>query len=67
MKKVAQSVLPFKLAATDELMTAQAGLVLHGEFIQGVGFHRWLTQEMPQPGSRRGYGGYSTSCPWCSC
>ncbi|MBU2787866.1 hypothetical protein HFQ13_06560 [Acidithiobacillus sp. VAN18-1] len=33
MKKVAQSVLPFKLAATDELMTAQAGLVLHGEFI----------------------------------
>ena len=56
MKKMARTVLPFKLAATEEPMTAQSGLVLHGEFIQGVGFHRWLEQEMPKPGSKRGYG-----------
>ena len=54
MKKMARTVLPFKLAATEEPMTAQSGLVLHGEFIQGVGFHRWLEQEMPKPGSKRG-------------
>ncbi|MBN6745118.1 hypothetical protein RU820_06335 [Acidithiobacillus ferrooxidans] len=33
MKKMARTVLPFKLAATEEPMTAQSGLVLHGEFI----------------------------------
>ena len=37
-------------------MTAQSGLVLHGEFIQGLGVYRWLEQEMPKPGSKRGYG-----------
>jgi hypothetical protein len=46
MTKMARTVLPFKLAALAEPMTAQSGLVLHGEFIQGVGFHRWLEQEM---------------------
>ncbi len=40
MRKMARTVLPFKLAATEEAITAQSGLVLHGEFIQGVGFHR---------------------------
>ena len=56
MRKMARTVLPFKLAATDEPMTAQSGLVLHGEFIRGLGLHRWLEQEMPKPGSKRGYG-----------
>jgi hypothetical protein len=56
MTKMARTVLPFKLAAAEEPMTAQSGLVLHGEFIQGLGVHRWLEQEMPQPGSKRGYG-----------
>ena len=56
MTKMARTVPPFKLAATEEPMTAHSGLVLHGEFIQGVGFHRWLEQEMPKPGSKRGYG-----------
>lgn len=55
MTKMARTVLPFKLAATEEPMTAQAGLVLQGEFIRGLGFHRWLEQEMPKPGSKRGY------------
>ena len=55
MTKMARTVLPFKLAATEEPMTVQSGLVLHGEFIQGLGIHRWLEQEMPKPGSKRGY------------
>lgn len=55
MRTLAQTVLPFKLGATDELLTANAGLVLFGEFVRGLGFNRWLSQEMPRPGSGRGY------------
>ena len=55
MGTLAQTVLPFKLGATEELLTANAGLALFGEFVRGLGFSRWLEQEMPKPGSRRGY------------
>ena len=52
---MAQTVLPFKLEATEEMLTANAGLALFGEFAQGLGLTRWLAQEMPKPGSGRGY------------
>ena len=55
MGTVAQTVLPFKLEATEEMLTANAGLALFGEFMRGLGLHRWLAQEMPKPGSGRGY------------
>ena len=55
MRKMARTVLPFKLAATEESMTAQSGLVLLGEFAQGAGLHRWLEREMPKPGSGHAY------------
>ena len=55
MEKMARTVLPFKLAATNESMTAQSGLILFGECIQGAGFHRWLDREMPKPGSGHAY------------
>lgn len=55
MGTLAQTVLPFKLEATEELLTANAGLALFGEFVRGLGFSRWLAQEMPKPGSGRGY------------
>jgi hypothetical protein len=55
MATVAQTVLPFKLEATDERLTANAGLAVFGEFMRGVGVSRWLAQEMPRPGSGRGY------------
>ena len=55
MRTLAQTVLPFKLEATDEMLTANAGLALFGDFVQGLGFSRWLAQEMPKPGSGRGY------------
>lgn len=32
MGTLAQTVLPFKVEATEELLTANAGLVLSGEF-----------------------------------
>ena len=55
MRTLAQTVLPFKLEATDELLTANAGLALFGEFVRGLGLLRWMSQEMPKPGSGRGY------------
>ena len=55
MRTVAQTVLPFKVEATEELLTGNAGLALFGEFAQGLGLSRWLAQEMPKPGSGRGY------------
>jgi hypothetical protein len=55
MGTVAQTVLPFKVEATEELLTANAGLALFGEFARGVGLARWLEREMPRPGSGRGY------------
>ena len=51
MGTLAQTVLPFKLEATEELLTANAGLALFGEFMRGLGLSRWLAQEMPKPGS----------------
>ena len=55
MRNLAQTVLPFKVEATEELLTANAGLTLFGEFIRGLGLNRWLATEMPKPGSARGY------------
>lgn len=49
------TVLPFKETVTEEMLTANAGLALLCEFKQGFGLHRWLEQEMPLPGNRRGY------------
>jgi hypothetical protein len=34
---IAQTVLSFKLASTDELLTAHAGLAVFGEFIGAMG------------------------------
>ena len=55
MKDRAQSVLPFKVEATEDRLTGNAGLALFGEFLRGVGLQRWLAAEMPKPGSARGY------------
>ena len=43
---------PFKAAATEEKLTANAGLALLCEFTQGFELHGCLEQEMPLPGSR---------------
>ncbi|MDX1253332.1 MAG: hypothetical protein IDH49_13980 [Gammaproteobacteria bacterium] len=55
MARQARTVLPFKLQATAELLTANAGLSVLGEFIRAVGVPRWVDQCPPAPGSARGY------------
>ena len=55
MGRRARDVLAFKLQATNELLTANAGLAVFGEFVHGVGLSRWVDQCLPAPGSARGY------------
>ena len=50
-----QMVLPFKLALTNEELTAQGGLVLFGEYLRAIGVAGLIDQELPGPGSGAGY------------
>lgn len=50
-----QTILPFKLEATSELLTVHSGLSVLLEFIHGIGFSRWIGRIFPCPGNHRGY------------
>ena len=50
-----QTGLPFKLAATDESLTAHSGLALIGEYLRAMGVHELIDHELPRPGSAAGY------------
>lgn len=52
---LAQTVLPFKLAVTDESLTAHAGLALFGEYLEAMGLAGLVDHELPGPGSALGY------------
>jgi hypothetical protein len=52
---MSQTVLPFKLEATDEQLTAHGGLALFGEFLQAMNVPQQLNAFLPAPGSRIGY------------
>jgi hypothetical protein len=48
-------VLPFKLAASDESLTALGGLVLFGEYLRAMSIRGLINLELPGPGSAAGY------------
>jgi hypothetical protein len=52
---IKQTVLPFKIEDTRDLITAQAGLALLGEFAIGLGLKKALDKSMAAPGSAVGY------------
>jgi hypothetical protein len=52
---VKQTVLPFKLETTKDLITSHAGLALMGEFAIGFGLSHALDRYLPEPGSGAGY------------
>ena len=52
---IKQTVLPFKLEKTNDLITPHAGLALLGEFAIGVGLLKSVDQHLPKPGSGAGY------------
>ena len=50
-----QTVLPFKLAVTDESLTAHGGLALFGEYLDAMGVGALIDHELPGPGSAAGF------------
>ena len=52
---IRQTVLPFKLETTRDMITAHAGLALLGEFAVGLGLDKALDRHLPEPGSGAGY------------
>ena len=52
---ITQTVLPFKLEKTQELLTAHAGLIPWHGFHPVMGLDRLLDNNLPSPRSGRGY------------
>ena len=52
---IKQTVLPFKLEMTNDLITSHAGLGLLGEFAVGLGLIKAADRYLPGPGSGAGY------------
>jgi hypothetical protein len=52
---IKQTVLPFKLETTMDMITPHAGLALLGEFAVGLGLNKALDRYLSAPGSGAGY------------
>lgn len=52
---MSQRVLPFKLECTRDTISAHAGLVMFGEFIHAMSLPDHINNDLPKPGSPRGY------------
>jgi hypothetical protein len=52
---IRQTILPFKVEMTRDLITPHAGLALLGEFAVGLGFLQSVDRYLPKPGSGAGY------------
>ena len=53
-RMVRQTVLPFKLERTEEILTAHGGLALLAEFNHGLGLRALVDRYVPGSGSNRG-------------
>ena len=60
---IAQTILPFKLDTTRDSITAQAGLVLFGEFVIGLNLKHLCARYLPAPGSAVGYSPFAFVFP----
>jgi len=52
---IRQTILPFKVEMTRDLITPHAGLALLGEFAVGLGLLDSVDRYLPKPGSGAGY------------
>jgi hypothetical protein len=52
---IRQTVLPFKIEMTRDMITPHAGLALLGEFAVGLGLLKSVESSLPKPGSGAGY------------
>ena len=52
---IRQTILPYKVEMTRDLITPHAGLALVGEFALGLGLLKSIDRYLPKPGSGAGY------------
>ncbi len=50
-----ETIFPFKLGLTKEVLTARSGLALFAEYNHGIGLRELVDKHLPQPGSNRGF------------
>jgi len=60
---IEQTILPFKLDTTRDSITAQAGLVLFGEFALGLNLGHLCARYLPGPGSGHSYSPFAFVFP----
>lgn len=56
---MAQTVLNFSIAPTDERLTSRSGEIVFGEYLKAIGVDKLCNTYLPQPGSNRGYGPFN--------
>ncbi len=52
---MAQTVLNFSIASTDERLTSQSGEIVFGEYLKAIEIDKLCDRYLPQPKSNRGY------------
>ena len=52
---MAQTVLNFSIASTDERLTSRSGEIIFGEYLKSIGVDKLCNTYLPQPKSNRGY------------
>ena len=56
---MAQTVLNFSIASTDERLTPRSGEIIFGEYLKAIDLDKLIDIHLPQPGSNRGYAPYT--------
>ncbi len=52
---IQETIFPFNLGLTKEILTARSGLALFAEYNHGIGLRELVDKHLPQPGSNRGF------------
>jgi hypothetical protein len=52
---IQQTIFPFKITTTKEVLTARSGLALFAEYNHGIGLRELADKHLPAPGSNRGF------------
>ena len=52
---MAQTVLNFSIASTDERLTSRSGEIVFGEYLKAIGVDKLCEAYLPQPQSNQGY------------
>jgi HPt (histidine-containing phosphotransfer) domain-containing protein len=52
---IAQNLLSYKIERTEEEITPRSGLAIYAEFLRALKLDKLIAEQMPLPGSNRGY------------